>query len=221
MKEIIPAIVAADRDDFFMKIKKVGAAAATIHIDVMDGVFVPERAWADPEAIAAMHMPYQIEAHFMVTDPVAAARVWIAAGAAQRIIPHAEALGWHEAWTLGQRAGVEVGVAVNPDTAIAEIADAIAEISVVLVMGVHPGRSGQPLEPHIVQKIHALHQRYPALMIEVDGGVHLRTAPALAAAGASRLIAASALFGEKNFSEAFRALVQAASSEDALRGMIQ
>ncbi|TAL19387.1 ribulose-phosphate 3-epimerase [Patescibacteria group bacterium] len=211
MTEIIPAILAYSEKEFDDKVKQIGARASTIQIDVMDGLFVPNRTWADPAAVAKMRLPYTIEAHLMVADPLPAAQAWVAAGA-QRIFVHAEAEGWRAAVQAAREEEREGGVAVNPNTPLSAIEEVINELDAVLVMGVNPGWSGQPFERLAIARVAELRSRYPRLRIEVDGGVNESNARELAAAGADGLVAASALFSAKNFEESFKALSRAANS---------
>lgn len=210
MVEIIPAILARSEVEFRAKIAVVGTRAKTVQIDVMDGVFVPNRTWADPAAVARMRLPYAIEAHLMVADPLPAAHAWIAAGA-RRIFVHVEAEGWGGAVEAARAAGREGGAAVNPETPLDAVMAVAEELDAVLVMGVAPGWSGQRFDPVAVDRVALLRSRYPRLRIEVDGGVSAATAPALAAAGADGLVAASALFGAEDFVSSLKALEKAAT----------
>lgn len=209
MAEIIPAMLVATEEEFEAKVARIGDLLETIQVDVMDGVFVPEKGWADPEAIRGMRLPYRIEAHLMVADPLAAAKEWIATGA-ERLIVHAEAEGWQEAVRAVYDAGKKAGVAVNPETPVSAIAEVADILDTLLVMGVTPGRSGQQFQPVAIEKVREAHDLYPALRIEVDGGVGLANAGELAAAGASALVAASALWKSDDLKGAYDALNEAA-----------
>jgi len=210
MSEIIPAMLVDSEQEFRDKVAKMGAIVKSIQVDVMDGTLVKNTSWADAATVKAMSLPYRIEAHLMVENPAKAAADWIAAGA-ETIIPHAEAEGWRDAARLAREAGRKAGVAINPDTSIAVLADDMALIDMVLVMGVTPGWSGQSFQPVALEKIGELRRSYPELKIEVDGGVGFMNAHELAAAGADSLVAASALWKADDFETTFRELNEAAT----------
>lgn len=202
--EIIPAILVHSEEEFRGKVARVGILPKTIQIDVMDGVFVNNTTWADPSVIAAMQLPYKIEVHLMVANPVTVVERWF--GIAQRILVHAEAVGWQEAVEKCRAAGCEFGVVLNPETPIAVLDPVLASLDTVQIMGVTPGWSGQAFQPIAIEKTAALHALRPEMPIEIDGGVGKETIPLLATAGATRFVAASALFGQTDFAAAYEQL---------------
>lgn len=204
MIDIIPAILVQTEEEFRQKMDVVAGVPETIQIDVMDGVFVNNTTWADPVAIAAMHLPYKIEAHLMVANPVAVVEHWF--GVAQRILVHVESAGWQEAVEKCRAAGCEVGVVLNPETPITVLDPVLASLDTVQIMGVTPGWSGQAFQPVAIEKTAAVHALRPEMPIEIDGGVGKETIPQLAAAGATRFVAASALFKQPDFGAAHREL---------------
>jgi ribulose-phosphate 3-epimerase len=197
MIEIIPAILVHSEEEFREKILRVGAVATSIQIDVMDGVFVNNTTWADSAVIAAMHLPYKIEVHLMVANPVVEVERWF--GIAERILVHAESPGWQEAVAKCRVAGCEIGVVLNPETPAAVVERVIDSVDVVQVMGVTPGWSGQVFQSSVVEKVQMLHRIRPDAVIEVDGGVDKKTLPQIVAAGATRVAVGSALFDAEDF----------------------
>ncbi len=192
--ELIPAILARDEADFRAKAAAVADHVQTVQIDVMDGVFVGNTTWADPAAIRAMHLPFVLEAHLMVAYPERVVDDWIMAGA-RRVFVHLEAPGNPMAAVEAMRsAGREGGLAINPDTPVAKIADLLPELDAVLVMGVTPGWSGQQFQSTVLGKVSELKRLRPGLRVEVDGGVTPAVAADLTALGCDGVIAASALF---------------------------
>lgn len=200
--ELIPAVLVQSEAEFREKVALIQPHLRTIQLDVMDGQFVNNTTWADAEVVATMELPLVLEAHLMVERPEEEVGKWINAGAA-RVFVHAESPG-DVAGALEQlkAAEVEAGLAINPETTVASISDMLPLVDTVLVMGVTPGFSGQAFQPVAIEKVAELKRLRPELRVEVDGGVNMETAPALVAAGADGLIAASALYKAPDFAKA-------------------
>lgn len=210
--ELIPAILAADAGEFRAKAARIADHAQTVQIDVMDGVFVDNATWADPAAIRAMHLPFVFEVHLMVTHPERVVDDWIMAGA-RRVFAHVESPGNPMAAVEAMRAvGREGGLAINPDTPVSRIADVLAELDAVLVMGVRPGWSGQPFQSTALAKVAELKRLRPELRVEVDGGVTPAIAADLAALGCDGVVAASALYDAPDLEKAVAAFEAALSA---------
>ena len=206
MVEIIPAILAKDEKEFRRKAESVTDLCETIQIDVMDGAFVDNVTWADPKRIDLMRLPMAFEVHLMVKDPLASLDAWSVAGC-QRAIVHAEAVeDVAEALRQIKLYGMEAGVSLNPETSIESVEEALSEADVVQVMGVHPGWMGQAFQPVALEKVRTLREKFPELMIEVDGGVAVGIARELAEAGADRLVSGSAVFNSGAPAKAIEAL---------------
>ncbi len=206
MVEIIPAILAKDEKEFRRKADSVAGLADTIQIDVMDGKFVKNVTFADPERISRMALPMDCEVHLMVEDPEAQLDAWSLAGCLRAII-HAESVKDLAATLKSVKLfGMEPGIAINPETPVSSIADAIPYARVVQVMGVHPGFMGQAFQPVAIEKVRELKKNWPDLAIEVDGGVAVGIARKLAEAGADRLVSGSAVFNSGSPAKAIEAL---------------
>lgn len=192
--QIIPAILAQNKEEFVGKVTEIFSDVEMIQIDIMDGRFVPHTTWGTPDEILELHLPVLFEAHLMVENPEEVVEDWIRVGA-HRVIFHIEAaknpgLVIEKIRGLGR----EIGVAINPETPIAALSEWLNLIDYVLVMGVTPGASGQKFQPKALQKIKELKKIRPGLRVGVDGGVNFETAKDIAAAGADALNAASAIF---------------------------
>jgi len=220
MSEIIPAIIPKSFSDLTEKLSLVTGLVPFVQIDVLDGKFTPEKSWpniggTDPDFIKIIReeegFPYWEEIDFevdlMVSDPEAVLQQWISAGA-KRIIPHYESFK-DESVVLeftqefqnqyggdGSFTALELGIALNIETP-SDVLEAIIEnIDFVQCMGIaRIGYQGEPFDERVLDKIREIHDRYPDLPISVDGGVNLSTASALVEAGATRLVAGSAIFG--------------------------
>jgi ribulose-phosphate 3-epimerase len=192
--EIIPAILAKDEKELRRKIESVVDLTEMVQIDVMDGKFVDNVTWSDPKRIEDMPLPLDYEVHLMVENPEDHLSGWSLARCVRAII-HAEAVkDLPAALKAVKMFGMEAGISINPETPVSAILEAIPHADVVQVMGVTPGDMGRPFQPVAVEKVRELREKFPELIIEVDGGVSVGIARQLAEAGADRLVAGSAIF---------------------------
>jgi len=197
---VLPSILARDEQEFRKRTASVAGRVPMLHVDVLDGTLFPERSFANPARIAALHLTVPFGVHLMVNNPEAAASAWIVAGAS-RIIIHIEALG-----NLGlalekvRHAEREAGIALNPETDLGRLDEFAPFIQYVLVMGVHPGDMGRAFRPETTGRVRAIKQAYPHLTVGVDGGVTAKKhlAHELAVAGADELIVGSAIWNADN-----------------------
>lgn len=213
MVEIIPALLTKDEKEFRRKLEAVVNLCQTVQVDVMDGTFTPEKTFADPSRIDSRMMPSEWEIHLMVNDPLAVLEAWSLAGCNRALI-HVETVSdLKEALKQVRMYGMEAGIVINPETPLEKILDAVPEADVVQVMGVTPGAQGRPFQPVAVENVRELRQRFPELVIEVDGGVNVGTARQLAEAGADRLAVGSALFASGSPAKAIEAIASDANPE--------
>ncbi len=213
---VAPSILAAD---FARLGEQVGAVldagARVIHVDVMDGHFVPPITMG-PLAVGALADQVHgagalIDVHLMIDRPERQIAEFAKAGA-DNITFHAEATP-HVHYAIGaiKEAGCTAGVAICPATPVRVLAEVAADLDVALCMTVNPGWGGQPFIPHSpgkIERLRALIGAGPAL--EVDGGVDTSTAGACAQAGATLFVAGSAVFGAADPAAAFREIAEAA-----------
>jgi ribulose-phosphate 3-epimerase len=222
--QIAPSVLPADFSrlgDEIAALEKAGVDL--VQWDVMDGQFVPNLTFG-PDVIASVRdrVALPFEAHLMVLTPEAMAARFVEAGCS-RLIVHAEAC-QHLHRTLGLIAelGAAAGVAINPATPVSAVAHVVDLVDLVLVMTVNPGFGGQEYLPTMETKIAELRAllassgRSELTSIEVDGGITVDTAPGAVAAGASILVAGTALFHHERGLEAAVAELRevAASSRD-------
>lgn len=197
-RELIPVILAKSFTDFRKRldvIKKLRPKTQWIQIDVVDGKFVPWKTYNDPSKVKSLLRNINFEVDLMTVNPLLHAKEWVKAGA-KRILFHVEPKATKnpsEIIEYLKSHGVEVGAAINAKTPLSRLIPHLHAVDCALILGVNPGKSGQPFQKQVLKKIRALHKKYPRLPIEVDGGVQLDNARSILEAGATRLAAASAI----------------------------
>lgn len=210
---IAPSLLSADFGHVARQIAAVEAAGADLlHLDVMDGHFVPNLSLGVPVvASVRKHTALPLDVHLMITDPAKYAPAFAAAGASL-ITFHIEVADEPKALIRQIRnLGVKVGVSLNPGTPAEALLDIIDQVDLVLVMTVWPGFGGQQFMGECVEKIGVLAQRMRSNQwLEVDGGIDPQTAPRVVAAGADTLVAGSAVFSQPDPGLAVRTLRAAA-----------
>jgi ribulose-phosphate 3-epimerase len=208
MVHLAPSILAADLLRLGEQVAAVERAGAQrLHVDVMDGVFVPNLSFGLPIVQAlrpATRLP--LEAHLMIAQPERYLEAYAQAGADtiivhQEVSPHLDRTLRHIR-ELGKRAGL----ALNPATPLATLEHVLELCDLLLMMTVNPGFGGQKFIPYSLGKLRAaralLQARNPACDLEVDGGIDVRTAPQVVAAGANVLVAGTAVFRHPQGAEA-------------------
>jgi len=209
---VAPSILAADFARLGEQVREVVDAGATvIHVDIMDGHFVPPLSMG-PQVVSALRgldLGAELDVHLMVEHPQRHVADFASAGA-HNITVHAEATPHvHYAVQQIREAGCTAGVAVCPSTPLAIYGE--LEVDRALCMTVNPGWGGQAFIPSSLDKIRRLREIVgPDVDIEVDGGIDAQTAGPCADAGATMFVAGSALFGQEDPAQAFRQIATAA-----------
>jgi ribulose-phosphate 3-epimerase len=198
--EIAPSILASNFAKLGEDVRAVEQGGADVlHVDVMDGHFVPNISIGVP-VVASLHKATRLplDVHLMIERPEEYIERFVKAGA-NRVLIHQEAtVHLDRALTMIRELGAQAGVAINPATPVATLTDVFEKVDTVLVMSVNPGFGGQKFIPGAIEKIRQLNQwraRYNgAFRIEVDGGVDAENTAELAQAGANTFVAGTSIF---------------------------
>ena len=202
---IAPSILSADFARLGEEVEAVAAAGAdVIHIDVMDGHFVPNITIGPLVAKAVRGITkLPLDVHLMIEHPDRYLEAFAEAGA-DWITVHAE-VGYHLHRTIHQikELGPKAGVVLNPATPLTQIEEILPDVDLVMLMSVNPGFGGQSFIPSALEKIRRLRamieEQGLAVGIEVDGGISPQTLPAVVEAGANIFVAGSAIFGQVDY----------------------
>jgi ribulose-phosphate 3-epimerase len=212
---LAPSILSADFSCLAKEVQEVEAGGADwLHLDVMDGAFVPNITFGVPVAAAVRaHTRLPLDVHLMIERPELYVADFCRAGA-DLITVHVEtAPHLHRLVTQIKGAGAAVGVALNPATPLSTVAEILPDIDLLLIMTVNPGFGGQSFIPSGLDKLRRaaelLARKAPGVLLEVDGGITEDNARQVVQAGAEVLVAGSAVFGQPERKAALTRLRQA------------
>lgn len=206
--EIIPAILAEERQAFFSLTEKALSFAHRIQFDFMDGLFVPSKS-VDIDVLLEAKEAFDfrgkiIEAHLMVYEPEKHAKLLSEAGVTTFIF-HFESVKEHrKTIDFLKDSGFEVGLAVNPETGIEDFEHLVGLLDLVMFMTVKPGFYGSPLEIDVLSKVNQFTAKYPEVMTAVDGGVKIDNLDLFLKAGARRICVGSAIMKAVDPEKAYR-----------------
>ncbi|MBL7472485.1 ribulose-phosphate 3-epimerase [Robertkochia sediminum] len=203
-KIIAPSMLAADFGNLQRDTEMVNESKADwFHIDIMDGVFVPNISYGMPVLKAiGKHAKKPLDVHLMIVDPDRYIKHFADLGAEVLTVHYEACTHLHRSLQAIKAEGMKAGVALNPHTPVSVLEDIIQDIDLVLIMSVNPGFGGQKFIENTYKKVSQLKAMIDAhnasTLIEVDGGVNAKNAPALIEAGANALVAGSFVFSSES-----------------------
>ena len=201
---LAPSLLAADFGNLQQAIEMVNASEADwFHIDIMDGVFVPNISYGMPVlSVIHKHATKPLDVHLMIVDPSRYISTFAKLGSDILTVHYEACTHLHRTLQAIKSEGMKTGVALNPHTPVALLEDIIQEIDVLLLMSVNPGFGGQSFIENTYKKVRQakmlIEQAGASTLIEIDGGVSLKNAKALVEAGADTLVAGSFVFNAAN-----------------------
>ena len=210
MKLIAPSILSADFSRLGEEVKAVEAAGADwIHVDVMDGHFVPNITIGPLVAEAVRGVTQlPLDVHLMIEDPDQYLEAFARAGSTYLTVHPEACYQLHRTIQAIKDLGVKAGVALNPATPLSTVEWVLGDVDLVLVMSVNPGFGGQTFISNAIPKIRDLksmvRSKNPDVLIAVDGGVNQETIRSVSEAGADAFVAGSAIFGSSDYGETIR-----------------
>jgi len=201
---LAPSLLAADFGNLQQAIEMVNASEADwFHIDVMDGVFVPNISYGMPVlSVIQKHATKPLDVHLMIVDPDRYISTFAKLGSDILTVHYEACTHLHRTLQAIKAEGMKAGVALNPHTPVVLLEDIIQEVDVLLLMSVNPGFGGQSFIENTYKKLRQakmlIEQAGASTLIEIDGGVSLKNAKALVEAGADALVAGSFVFNAAN-----------------------
>ncbi len=201
-----PSILSADFANLERDVKTVtDAGAEYIHVDVMDGHFVPNISIGVPVVKSLRAVTDKVlDVHLMISEPNRYAKPFLDAGADIINVHYESNLNFDEVYNLVKSYNKKIAMTINPETEVSVLDPYLDKLDMVLVMSVHPGFGGQKFIESSIDKVRYIRQKCPTLDIEIDGGITLENAEIVIEAGANVLVAGSSVYGSNDVGQTVR-----------------
>lgn len=205
MIEIIPTILVKSFEEAKERIRKVENYVDWVQLDIMDGRFVDNTTWNNPEDLKGFKTKAKLEAHLMIQKPEQKIDNWLEN--VDRVIIHYEACNnIEDLIKKAKNKGKQIGLAINPETSIDVVKPFLDDLDLVLIMTVNPGKGGQEFKDEGLSKIETLRMTWPDGNIEVDGGINPETSKKAINAGANLICVGTYIFEGKDIEKVIEEL---------------
>lgn len=212
---VIPAINAKNKEEAENQLGIISEFSKLVHLDIADGKFTKNKTWGSPQEARELlgrspfkQLGIKLEIHLMVENPDEVVEEWLTTGLVQRVIVHVETAKNPEVIAdIAQKYAGEAMLAATPQTALEKLTAHKDHIKMFQVLGVNPGVAGQTMQKEtVIKRIKEL-RKLPGVIIEVDGGINLKTAKLVQKAGADIIVSASYILNSKDPQKAYRELI--------------
>jgi len=206
LSEIIPAILTDSAFKFEELVRKLESHVSRVHIDIADGIFVPNKTIRGYDEIKGIESAVKFDIHLMVQKPQDVIKEWFSTQA-DRFFIHAESqVDLNEIIGDIHKNGRKVGLVLNPETEVDKIKEFLGKIDYIQFMTVHPGFQGGEFVKEVIDKISNFHKDYPDILVMADGGITPKVVPKLMMVGVSMLVSGSYIIKSENFEKAIEQL---------------
>ncbi|MEK7131338.1 MAG: hypothetical protein AAB797_01200 [Patescibacteria group bacterium] len=204
---IVPAILTDNFNTFKEHLAKVSTRFSSVQIDVLDGIFLPNKTFLEREELNNINSEAYFELHLMVKDPIAEIAKWKETGSVTSAVFHIEAdVNVEECVKIIKENGWKAGIALNPETSVAKIMPYINLVDEMLFMTVHPGQQGAPFLPEVLEKIKEFKKLNLNVICSADGGINKHTIKSVVDAGAEKLYIGGAIINAADVEKAHEEL---------------
>jgi ribulose-phosphate 3-epimerase len=206
LTRVVPAILTEDSEALARMVRQAETFCDYVQFDIMDGRFVPSHSIGCAD-IAALHPKLRWEAHIMVAGPASYVADFREAGASRVVFHYEASPAPEEVIALVKRLGLEVGLALNPETPVSAVLPLLTQVDSILLLTVNPGFYGSAFIPEVLDKVAELRQACPEIEIGVDGGIKDSNIARVAQAGVDAICVGSAVFLQPQPAESYRHLL--------------